>query len=98
MRWDKGYQSPNIEDRRSSSPFGFGGGMPLGGLLAVASRFGIKGILIALLLVGLFTYGGVCGEGMSCLGGGGAPTQRVTSQSERAHAARDVAVRARAGE
>ena len=58
--------------------------MPLGGLLAIGSRFGIKGILIALLLVGVMTYGGVCGGGgMSCLGGGD-PGPRVTSQDDRA--------------
>ncbi|HWO23950.1 MAG TPA: neutral zinc metallopeptidase [Kofleriaceae bacterium] len=89
MRWDRGYQSPNIEDRRSESPSVFGGGgggLPLGGLLAVAGRFGVKGILIALLLVGVMTYGGVCsGGGMSCLGGG-APAPRVASQQERAPA------------
>ena len=86
MRWDRGYDSPNIEDRRSSSPFswGGGGGLPLGALLAVAGRFGIKGILIALLLVGVMTYGGVCGGGgMSCLGGGD-PGPSATSQRERA--------------
>jgi predicted metalloprotease len=86
MRWDRGYESPNIEDRRSSSPFGWGGGggLPLGALLAVAGRFGIKGILIALLLVGVMTYGGVCGGGgMSCLGGGD-PGPRVASRDEPA--------------
>ena len=49
--------------------------MPLGSLLAVASRFGWKGILIAVVLIGAMTYGGVCGGGgiSSCLGGGSAP-------------------------
>jgi predicted metalloprotease len=73
MRWDKDYRSPNVDDRRSSSPLGIGGGggLPLGALLAVAGRFGWKGILIAVLVVGAMTYGGVCnGSGMSCLGGG----------------------------
>ena len=90
MRWDRGHESPDVEDRRSSSPLGFGGGgrggLPLAGLFAVASRFGIKGILVALVLVGVMTYGGVCGDGgMSCLGGG-APGPRVTTQHERAPA------------
>jgi predicted metalloprotease len=94
MRWDRGYQSPNIEDRRSSSPLAFGGGggggLPLGGLFAIASRFGIKGILIALAIFGVMTYSGMCsggggGGGGSDLGGG-APGQRVTSQQERAPA------------
>ena len=54
---------------------GGGGGMPLGSLLAIASRFGWKGILIGVLLIGAMTYGGVCGGGglSSCLGGGSAP-------------------------
>ena len=101
MRWDRGYRSPNIEDRRSSSPFGFGGraggGLPLGALFAVAGRFGIKGILIALLLVGVMTYGGVCGGASMCTGGGtpglggGAPGPHATSQHERAPANDEMA-------
>ena len=39
--------------------------MPLWGLLAIASRFGWKGILIALVVIGAITYGG----GL-CTGGG----------------------------
>jgi predicted metalloprotease len=79
MRWDKDYRSPNIDDRRAQRLGG--GGLPLGALLAAGSRFGWKGILIALLLVGLMTYGGVCGQGASCLGGGGeTPTERATDQ------------------
>jgi hypothetical protein len=95
MLWDRGYRSPNIEDRRSSSPFGFGGGrgggLPLGALFAVAGRFGIKGILIALLLVGVMTYGGICGGGGLSGLGGGAPGPSATSQQERAPANDEMA-------
>jgi predicted metalloprotease len=62
MRWDRDNNSPNIEDRRSEGGgglgMGAGGGIPLGGILAVASRFGWKGILIALVVVGGLMYGG----------------------------------------
>ena len=75
MRWDRSYRSPNVEDRRSAGGFG-GGHLPLGSLLAVGSRFGIKGILIALLLIGAMSYG-MCNTSM-CLGGGGEPSSRAT--------------------
>jgi predicted metalloprotease len=73
MRWDRGHQSDNVEDRRAEGPArGAGGGLPIGGILALASRFGWKGILVALLVIGGMTYGGLCT-------GGGEPTQQVTS-------------------
>lgn len=46
-----------------------GGGLPLGALLAVGSRFGWKGILVAVVIVGAMTYGGVCGGTSLCDGG-----------------------------
>jgi predicted metalloprotease len=67
MRWDRNYDSSNVEDRRSEGGAGLGGlggggGLPLWGLLAVAGRFGWKGILVALLVVGGLMYGGdLCG-------------------------------------
>jgi predicted metalloprotease len=65
MRWDPSHESSDIEDRRSESGrAGFGGGgIPLGGLLALGSRFGWKGILIALLVAGAIGYGGLCTGG-----------------------------------
>ncbi len=63
MRWDKGYRSTNVDDRRSEGPArGFGGGGLGGGLniLALAARFGWKGILVAIVLITAMTYGGVC--------------------------------------
>jgi predicted metalloprotease len=63
MRWDRNYESSNVEDRRSEGGaglggFGGGGGFPLWGLFAIAGRFGWKGIVIALILVGALVYGG----------------------------------------
>jgi uncharacterized protein len=59
MRWDRSHESSDVEDRRGSPGVGgFGGGLPLGGLLAMGSRFGWKGILIALIVIGAATYGG----------------------------------------
>jgi predicted metalloprotease len=61
------------------------GGM--GSILAIASRFGWKGILVGVLLIGAMTYGGVCsGGGMSsCLGGGSAPVTAPQSQQAPAN-------------
>jgi predicted metalloprotease len=76
MRWDRSHESSDIEDRRASPGPGGGlggGGLPLGGILAIASRFGWKGILVALLVVGAVTYGGVCT-------GGGEPDRRSAVQ------------------
>jgi predicted metalloprotease len=81
MRWDRSHRSPNVEDRRASSARGFGGGsLPLGSILAVAGRFGWKGILIAVVLIGAMTYGGMCSGGglSSCLGGGGDPSSTTS--------------------
>ncbi|TMQ11596.1 MAG: hypothetical protein E6J90_34295 [Deltaproteobacteria bacterium] len=63
MRWDRNYDSPNVEDRRSEGGAGLGGlggggGLPLWGLFAVAGRFGWKGIVVALIVVGALVYGG----------------------------------------
>ena len=63
MRWDRDNNSSNIEDRRGEGGAGGGfggggGGLPLWGLLAVAGRFGWRGILIALVVVGGLMYGG----------------------------------------
>jgi predicted metalloprotease len=68
MRWRRGADSPNLEDRRAEGGhglgFGGGGGAPLWGLLAIAGRFGWRGILVALIVIGALTYGGdLCGGG-----------------------------------
>jgi predicted metalloprotease len=56
--------------------------MPLGGILAVAARFGWKGILVAIVIVGFMMFGG------SNLCSGSAPTQRPAT-SERGASATD---------
>jgi uncharacterized protein len=81
MRWDRDNNSSNVEDRRSEGGGGLGGltgsgggGFPLWGLLAVAGRFGWKGILVALLVVGGLMYGGdLCNGG----GAGSGPSRRA---------------------
>jgi predicted metalloprotease len=50
MKWDRGYQSNDVEDNRGRSA-GIGGAGMLGPALAIGSRFGLPGILIALALV-----------------------------------------------
>jgi predicted metalloprotease len=80
MRWDRGHRSSNVDDRRGEGPsrgFGFGGGGLGGGLniLALAARFGWKGILIALVLIGVMTFGG--GSLGMCGGGSDTPSQGV---------------------
>jgi predicted metalloprotease len=61
MRWDRGHESPNVDDRRGESPPGMGmrgSGLGLGTAVALGSRFGWKGIVLALLVIGALTYGG----------------------------------------
>jgi uncharacterized protein len=73
MRWDRSYQSPNIEDRRGQGGVGLGGGgVPLGGIVNLLSMFGWKGLLIGLLLAAIVGGGGMCvgGDGAGCAGGG----------------------------
>ncbi len=59
MRWDRDYDSPNVEDRRGEGGAGLGGGggIPLWGLLAIAGRFGWKGVVVALIVIGFLSYG-----------------------------------------
>jgi predicted metalloprotease len=86
MRWDRDYESSNIEDRRSEGGAGLGGfgggggGVPLWGILALAGRFGWKGVLIALVVIGALTYGG----GNLCTGGAPSPSGRVVDQRSAA--------------
>ncbi len=50
MKWQRGYQSNDVEDNRGRSA-GIGGAGMLGPALAIGSRFGLPGILIALAAV-----------------------------------------------
>jgi predicted metalloprotease len=73
MKWDRGYRSSDVEDRRGS--MGLGGGL-FGPIVAIGSRFGIVGILAA---VGLYI------AGTAFLGGGSgseAPRSAVRSTEE----------------
>ena len=50
MKWQRGYQSDDVEDNRGRSA-GIGGGGLLGPALMIGSRFGLPGIVIALAAV-----------------------------------------------
>src|SRR6476660_8790477 len=61
MKWDSGYDSQDVEDRRGQGPPLMRGGGGLGMLLPLVMRFGWKGGLIffaLFLLVGRFLTGG----------------------------------------
>jgi hypothetical protein len=90
MRWDRSHRSSNVEDRRGEGGVGGGGHLPLGALLAVGSRFGWKGILIALLVVGAMTYGGVCTGTSLCGGDSAQVVTRSPTSSEPDELARFV--------
>lgn len=85
MRWNRDNDSPNVEDRRAEGGRGLGGGgIPIMGVLAVASRFGWKGVLVALVVIGALVYGGdMCG------GGAGAPQRGAVPQQKEADPAQD---------
>lgn len=52
MKWTRGYQSNDVEDNRGRPAGGFGGGGALlGPALAIGSKFGLPGIVIALGVV-----------------------------------------------
>jgi predicted metalloprotease len=77
MRWDRGYESSNIEDRRGQpAPLG-GGGVPIGGIINLLSIFGWKGIVVGLIIAAVLAVGGTCMGGNGCLGMGGGE-QRAT--------------------
>ncbi|HWM88843.1 MAG TPA: neutral zinc metallopeptidase [Kofleriaceae bacterium] len=61
MRWDRSHQSPDVDDRRGAGGGFGGGGAGLGLLLPLLGRFGWKGILIGLVILGIFHFAGDCG-------------------------------------
>src|SRR5688500_11343598 len=73
MRWDRSHESSNVDDLRGQRMSG-GGGLPLGALVAAGSRFGWKGFLVALLVIGATTDGG-----SSLCSSGGGPTSQVAT-------------------
>ena len=78
MFWDSNHSSSDVEDRRNERPAmgAGGGGAGFGTILAIGSRFGLKGILVALLVIGGMTFAGPCSHA----------TQRV---ADRAPASQD---------
>ncbi len=66
MKWNRGYQSNDVEDNRGRSA-GMGGGGLIGPALAIGSRFGLPGIVIALGLV--FIVPRLLGGGSQSLSG-----------------------------
>ncbi len=71
MKWTRGYRSDNVEVRRG----GGRGGAGVLGLLPLASRFGVGGIVVVVALY--FFARSSCGSSVPLLGGGtdpGAPT------------------------
>jgi uncharacterized protein len=90
MRWDRGHDSPNIEDRR-----GQGGGsvniLGLGALLPLIGRFGWKGILVLVAIFVIVNYTGLCTGGAGLCSGGGAPSpdRGAVTPSERGKTTQD---------
>src|SRR5688500_2834821 len=80
MRWDRSHQSRNLEDRRAMGPALGGGGMNVVGIVGLLSRFGWKGILVGLLIVGAVYGTGMCGG----IGGSGGsrPVAGETSSND----------------
>ncbi|NVB85303.1 MAG: hypothetical protein HOV81_43470, partial [Kofleriaceae bacterium] len=85
MRWDRGYHSSDVEDRRGEQFSGGGlggGGAGAFALIRLLSMFGWKGMLVGLVLAAVLAGTGVCGQGMSCLGGE-QPSQTTSSRSSK---------------
>jgi hypothetical protein len=80
MRFDRDDFGSNVEDRgRGGGGFGFGGGGMGGGggmlLGLIASRFGIGGVVVVVLLMVVFGgFGGMFGGGSGVVGSGGSGT------------------------
>jgi uncharacterized protein len=83
MRWDRGYNSDDVDDRRGERPAMGGGGAPIGILFWLFSRFGIPGVLIggvALYFLGGLNLGGGGGRGSSSLQTGERPARDESVQ------------------
>ena len=81
MRYERGYRSSDVEDRRGSGPAG--GGPGVGGLLGLLywlfRVFGIWGVLIGLVVFGGWWYCSASG-GQPLTGGGGAESEQVDDE------------------
>ena len=77
MRWTRGHQSNNLEDRRAMGPAVGGGGMNVVGIVGLLSRFGWKGILVGIVIAAVLYGSGQC----SGIGGGSSSRQAVTQTS-----------------
>ncbi|HXK19046.1 MAG TPA: neutral zinc metallopeptidase [Polyangiaceae bacterium] len=80
MKWQRGYQSDDVEDDRGRSP-GIGGSGLLGPALWIGSRFGLPGILVALAVV--FVLPRLLGGGAQALGPGQVTQQTGPVSDER---------------
>ncbi|MDF3069200.1 MAG: uncharacterized protein K0R38_4801 [Polyangiaceae bacterium] len=74
MKWQRGYESNDVEDNRGRSALGGGGVGLLGPALAIGSRFGLPGIAIAVAAFFLLPR---------LLGGGGEDNARALAPQER---------------
>jgi uncharacterized protein len=92
MRWDRSHDSSNLEDRRHLGPargLGVGSGN-LFGIFALLGRFGWKGILIGLVVVGFLMFGG---GGQLCAGGGGGGAPPASGLKPTGEQSEDMQVR-----
>src|SRR3954447_21543031 len=80
MKWDRGYQSSDVDDNRGRSA-GIGGAGLLGPALAIGSRFGLPGIAIALGAV--FVLPRLLGGGSQALSSGGNAESRPVSDEQK---------------
>src|SRR6188768_977378 len=80
MKWDRGYQSSDVDDNRGRSA-GVGGMGLLGPALAIGSRFGLPGIGIALAAV--FLLPKLLGGGPQALSGQGSAETRSASDEQK---------------
>jgi len=85
MRWKGRRQSSNIEDRRSSSVGGLGGGGGLLRILPLVFRFlGVKGTIFVVLALAAYSYfsGGGLGDLLGTLAGTGTQTTQTSTKGD----------------
>jgi len=85
MRFDRDdFGSVEDSGRGRGGGFGFGGGGGGGGMLLglIASRFGIGGVIVVLILMAVFGgMGGMFGGGSGVVGGGGSGTMKTGAEA-----------------